>query len=50
MTDFTLSGLHEGSIVPEPDAPEIQSISQNKQFGLFDEPEAGKLNYNESLS
>ena len=41
VTDFTLSGLHEGSTVPEPGTPEIQSNSKNKAFGLFGEPETG---------
>ncbi len=43
VTDFTQSGLHEGSTVPEPGAPDIQSISQNKPFGMFDEPESEEL-------
>src|SRR5690554_5906088 len=43
VTDFQITGLNSGSTILEIEAPEISQVYQNKQYGIFDEPEAVEL-------
>jgi hypothetical protein len=43
MLDFQLTNLNAGSTILELEAPEIEEVYQNKQFALFEGPEAESL-------
>lgn len=43
VIDFHITGLNSGSTILEIEAPQISHVYQDKQFGIFDEPEAEKL-------
>lgn len=43
VLDFQITGLNPGSTILEIEAPEISHHYHNKQYGIFDEPEAETL-------
>jgi len=43
VIDFHITRLNPGSTILNIEAPEISAVYQEKQFGIFDEPESEKL-------